>query len=148
MPSQIDYAKIFNFKSITMNSKKAPNLYRPGLLTLLSVVCLSAILVASPNLFANCADKHGAPASTTQNAPYTKTLTLSGMSCRSCVKNVSTKLAPLQKSLGDQVTIKVDINTVTIDYSKNKNLTEEQLNKISTDLKSLLAQTKYKVVEG
>jgi copper chaperone CopZ len=111
-------------------------------------LALTFFLGSTHPSYANCADKHGTPTSTAQKLPYTKTLTLTGMSCGSCVKNVTTQIAPLQKSLEDQVTIKVDINTVTIDYSKSKNLTEDQLNKITSDLKGLLAKTKYKVVEG
>lgn len=96
---------------------------------------------------AECDDKHDQK-STAEAKPFTQIIALSGMSCQSCVKNVKTKLAPLQKELEKVVDLQVDVNTVTIDYSKNKTLTEDQIKKISSDVKAVLSQTKYKVVEG
>lgn len=113
-----------------------------------AVVLVTSFLCASIS-FAACED-HGGRDSESANQKniqsYTQLIRLTGMSCDNCVKNVNKELNKLK--LDEGLKLKVDINTITIDYSQNKDISAEALKRVLNDIKAVLTKTSYKIVES
>lgn len=108
---------------------------------------ITAALTASPiYALATCPDSHKTAESTpiVQKKGVTN-ITLSGMSCSRCVKNVTQLLEDIKKAEG--VNIEVSLNNIAIDHSKVK-LSKTELNNIQSEIEQLLSKTKYKVIKG
>ena len=69
---------------------------------------------------------------------------ITGMSCAGCVKTLKEKIAKFVTT--DDVVINVEVNNVTVDYSKAK-LKGNDLTKLKTQIEKAVAESKFNVVK-
>ncbi|MCB9027251.1 MAG: cation transporter [Bdellovibrionaceae bacterium] len=108
---------------------------------------LISLFVAS-SAHADCED-HSSTESKQENnnaaTKYSHQIKIDGMTCGGCVKNVEKALKALKIEKG--VNLKVDINLVTVDYTQNKGLSKDDLDKIIKKAELAIESAHYKVVK-
>jgi copper chaperone CopZ len=113
---------------------------------LLLVLFLPLILIFTETLKASCHEEENASKKTdTKISPNTKAISVSGMTCKSCIRHVEKELQAIKLLPG--LKFRVELNLITLDYNENKSITPAEIETVLNEAKTILTKNKYQILE-